>query len=65
MIDWEVLQVENVCDVYQHAAMGASCKQLRASCVQYIRGMFDVVKETQGWTRLDEALQNEVTELRR
>ena len=62
LVDWEVLQVENVCDVYQHA-VGASCAQLRSSCVQFIRGMFEVVSETEAWRRLDAHLQREVTEL--
>ena len=52
-ISWGVIQVENVLHVYQHAA-GASCAQLRATCVQYVRGMFDVVSMTQAWQSLDE-----------
>ena len=63
IIDWEVLQVENVVDVYEHAS-GAKCAQLKASCVQYIRGMFEVVQETEAWARLGEGLQREVTELK-
>ena len=46
----------------QHA-VGASCSQLRSSCVQYIRGMFDVVQQTDAWAGLDDALKREVTEL--
>jgi len=64
VIDWEVLQVENVVDVFQHA-VGSSCQQLRASCVQYIRGMYDVVQETEAWAALDDTLKKEVTELKR
>ena len=63
IIEWDVLQIENVVDVLQHAS-GAHCAQLKASCVQYIRGMFDVVKETDAWQGLDEALRREVTTLR-
>jgi hypothetical protein len=63
IVAWDVLQVENVVDVLQHA-VGAHASQLKASCVQYMRGMFDVVRETPSWAQLDEALKKEVTELR-
>jgi len=63
IVEWDVLQVENVVDVLQHA-VGAHASQLKASCVQYMRGMFDVVRETPSWAQLDEALKKEVTELR-
>ena len=36
MVDWEVLQVENVCDLYAHAA-ATNCGQLKGACIQYIR----------------------------
>ena len=62
LIDWEVLQVENVVSIFEHA-VGASCAQLRASCVQYMRGMFDVVSASEGWARLCETYRKEVTTL--
>ena len=62
-IDWEILQVENCVHVYQHAC-GVRCEQLRLSCVQFIRGLFDVVKETEAFQALPEALQREVQEIR-
>ena len=34
--------------------------QLRATCVQYIRGMFEVVRETEAYQRLPAALRDEV-----
>ena len=37
--------------------------QLRASCVQYMRGMFDVVSASEGWARLCETYRKEVTTL--
>ena len=45
-------------------AVAARCAQLKASCVQYIRGMFEIVKETEAWGQLDEALRGEVVEIR-
>ena len=40
------------------------CKQLSKTCVQYIRVMFDVVKATEAWGALDEALKAEVQRIR-
>lgn len=37
--------------------------ELKATCVQFIRGMFEVVRETDAWRHLDEALKREVTEI--
>merc|ERR1712224_348690 len=62
IIEWEVLQVENVVNVYEHA-MGASCSQLQATCEAFMRGMFEVVSATDDWARLDEAHKKKVTTL--
>ena len=62
-IEWEVLQVENVVHIYEHAA-ASRAGQLKASCVQYIRGMFDVVRQTDAYAGLSPALQQEVQSIR-
>lgn len=62
-IDWEVLQVENVVNIFDHSCQ-ANCSQLRAACVQFIRAMFDLVKETEAFLQLPEALKREVQNLR-
>ena len=63
IVDWEVLQVENCLAVFERAC-ATRCDQLRASCVQFIRGMFDVIKETEQYQELPEELRREVQELR-
>lgn len=63
VVEWEVLQVENVVHIYSHAA-ACHCAQLRASCVQFIRGMFDVVRQTDAYAGLSPALQQEVQSIR-
>ena len=62
-VDWDVIQVENVVDLFQHASQ-CHCGQLRATCLQYIRLMFDVVKETSAYGELPKALRNEVQKLK-
>ena len=63
-IDWEVLQVENVCAVYEHAA-ATNCGQLRGACIQYIRDMFDAVSLTEEYGALPESMREPIVELRR
>ena len=63
LVDWDAIQVENVIDLYTHAAQ-CNCLQLKATCLQFIRLMFDVVRETDAYGALSEALRREVTSLR-
>ena len=62
LVDWDVVQVENVVELYKHAKL-CSAAQLVRTCVQYMRVMFDVVKETPEWAGLDDELKSVVQTL--
>ena len=61
-VRWEVLQVENCCALYEHAA-SLHCAQLRVACIQYIRDMFDAVSLSDGWAALSEEMRRPIVEL--
>jgi len=61
-VQWDLLQVENCCALYEHATH-LNCSQLRVACIQYIRDMHDAVSLSEGWAGLSEEMKRPIVEL--
>ena len=63
-VDWEVIQVENVCALLEHAAE-TNAEQLAASCVCFIREMHEVVAQTEAYARLSPERREQIARVKR
>ena len=62
VVEWQVVQLENVVSLYEHACH-LDCRQLKAACVGFIRDSFDVVSQTPEWGQLSDELREPVVTL--
>lgn len=61
---WDVIQVENVVPLYEHAHQ-VGAKQLQGLCIQYVRAMFDVVELLPEYRSMADELKQPIIELGR